>query len=46
MGAGAGAEGGFAVAALMTGKGWGVCFRLRFGRPVKGVARFEFVLGW
>lgn len=46
VGAGAGAEGGFAAAALMTGKGWGVCFRLRFGRPVKGVARFEFVLGW
>lgn len=29
VGAGAGAEGGFAAAALMTGKGWGVCFRLR-----------------
>lgn len=45
VGAGAGAEGGFAAAAPMTGKGWGVCFRLSLGWPVKGVARFEFMLG-
>lgn len=50
VGAGTGAEGGAAApaaaAALMLGNGCGVCFRLRLGRPVKGVARFGFVLGW
>lgn len=48
VGTGIGAEGvvAAAVAALMLGKGCGVCFRLRLGRPVKGVARFEFMLGW